>query len=75
MKKARVNSRINNVKGKSSNSFITKKQGYHKVDRNKAVGYCMFHSMYVDKVRLEAKKCDACERFIKLIKKNKNLSK
>ena len=69
MKKARVNSRINNVKGKTSNSFKTKIQGVGRVKKESAVGYCTFHSTYVDEKRIEIKHCDTCERFIKLVKK------
>lgn len=69
--KARVNSRINNVKGKSSNSFLTKVQGI-KDNKKNSCGFCLLHRTNVDKKRLEIKNCIECEHFIdfKNIKKN-----
>lgn len=65
--KSRVNSRINNTKGKASNSFRTKVQGYGFCKRSDALGYCMFHQIYVDERLLNNKSCDKCKRFIALI--------
>lgn len=66
--KTRVNSRINNVKGKAKNSFMSKKQGYSKVTIDNAIGYCLFHQYYIDK-KLDAKKgCSNCPKFVKLAK-------
>ena len=65
--KTRVNSRINNIKGKTKNSFLTKKQAYYGCTRNEAIGYCLFHSIYISKKTYYAKKCSSCKRFIVLI--------
>ena len=67
--KSRVNSRIDNVRRKtrSSNSLLTKKQGRFSCSRNEALGYCMFHSIYIGEKTYNYKKCSDCKRFIALI--------
>ena len=45
--KTRVNSRINNTRGKKHNSLYVKRQGTRSESRDKALGYCMFHQIYV----------------------------
>lgn len=62
--KTRVNSRINNIKGKAKNSFRTKIQAHYGCSRNEALGYCMFHSIYINKKTYSMKNCSNCKRFI-----------
>ncbi len=66
--KARVNSKVNNIKGKASNSFKTKIQGSNYVKIENAIGYCLFHQFYVDKKMDMKKKCSNCPKFVKLAK-------
>ena len=64
MMKTRVNSRINNIKRKTNNSLLTKKQAHYGCTRNEALGYCMFHSIYVNEKTYSMKNCSSCKRFI-----------
>ena len=64
MTKTRVNSRINNVRGKANNSFQTKRQAYYGCTRSEALGYCMYHSIYIGEKIYNYKKCSSCNRFI-----------
>lgn len=65
--KTRVNSRINNIKGRAKNSFMVKKQGIKSETRDKALGYCTFHQVNVGVKTMELKKCNNCNRFIAFI--------
>ena len=64
--KTRVNSRINNIKGKAKNSFLTKRQGFKSCARSDALGYCLFHQVYVGEKMFSIKNCNKCNRFIVL---------
>ena len=65
--KTRVNSRINNTRGKKHNSLYVKRQGTRSESRDKALGYCMFHQIYVGEKLFGIKSCSKCKRFIALI--------
>lgn len=64
--KSRVNRRINNTRGKSNNSLYIRKQGFKSESRDKALGYCCHHQVYVGERLFEIKKCSNCKRFIVL---------
>lgn len=67
--KTRVNSKTNNIKGKASNSFKTKKQGYNSCPIESAVGYCLFHQININTKVAKLKQCKNCPRFIIFNKK------
>lgn len=45
--KSRVNSRINNTRGKHNYSLHVRKQGFKSESREKALGYCSHHQIYI----------------------------
>ena len=67
--KTRVNSKINNTKGRAKNSFLIKKQGYRSEVREKALGYCTFHQVNVGIKMFERKHCEDCPKYIKYVNK------
>ena len=64
--KSRVNSRINNTRGKHNYSLHVRKQGFKSESREKALGYCSHHQIYIGEKIFEIKKCSNCRRFIVL---------
>ena len=66
MMKSRVNSRINNTRGKHNNSLYVRKQGFKSEIREKAVGYCCHHQIYIGEKIYGIKNCSNCKRFIVL---------
>ncbi len=65
--KTRVNSRINNTKSRHNYSLYVKKQGFKSENRDKALGYCCHHQIYIGERLYELKSCNKCKRYISLI--------